>query len=147
MPFTYSTRGQQLTESFEGLRLHSYQDGAGVWTIGYGHTGKDVGSGMSITFAQAISLLMHDTAGAVACVNHACTGMALTQGQFDALVDFCFNVGAGHFLNSTLLQCLQQGRADLASSEFGKWTKVAGKISEGLVRRRAAERALFLEAA
>jgi len=87
--FTYSDTGFALTRGFEGLRLTAYQDCAGVWTIGYGHTGPGVLPGQTITAVEAETLLHADLAEAVACVNRAVTA-TITQPQFDALVDFCF---------------------------------------------------------
>ena len=100
---TYSTSGLALTEQFEGCCLAAYQDQAGVWTIGYGHTGSDVKQGMTITSAQAQALLSKDVQSAAACVNNV-VAVQLTQEEFDALVDFVFNLGAGAFSGSTMLR-------------------------------------------
>jgi lysozyme len=140
--FTYSDAGLALTRSFEGLRLTAYQDCAGIWTIGYGHTGPDVHSGQTITEFEAEALLRADLAAAVACVNRAVTA-PITQPQFDALVDFCFNAGRGSFLGSTLLRVLNQGDATAAAAQFGLWVHAGGQVVPGLVRRRRAEAALF----
>ena len=102
-PFNYSDASLALTKSFEGLRLSAYQDCAGVWTIGYGHTGSDVLAGSTITEAAAETLLRNDIASAVTCVSHS-VHAAIAQNQFDAMVDFTFNVGPGNFLQSTLLR-------------------------------------------
>ena len=138
----YSANGLALTRSFEGLRLNAYQDSAGVWTIGFGHTGPEVRSGVTITEAEATSLLRGDLAASVACVNRAVT-RALTQNQFDALVDFCFNAGRGSFEHSTLLREVNAGNIAAAAEQFGLWVHAGGKIVDGLVRRRAAEAAMF----
>jgi len=140
---TYSEEGLALTKGFEGLRLTAYQDVAGVWTIGYGHTGPEVVSGMTISEAEAEALLLADLAEAIACVNQAVTG-ALSQCQFDALVDFCFNAGRGNFLNSTLLRKLNLGDVAGAAAQLGLWIHAGGKVVAGLVRRRKAEATLFL---
>ena len=92
----YSKNGLDLTESFEGLSLVSYPDpatGGEPWTIGYGHTGPDVHPGLTITQEQAEELLMQDVKKAAAAVNAKVTG-DITQEEFDALVDFVFNVGS-----------------------------------------------------
>ena len=143
--FTYSKKGLQLTEQFEGLRLTAYQDQVGVWTIGYGHTGKDVRPGLTITQQQAEDLLAKDVASAAASVNQLVT-VVIGQNQFDALVDFTFNLGAGALGGSTLLRKLNAGDFAGAAAEFPKWCRAGGKVVLGLQRRRQAEQALFLQA-
>ena len=140
--FQYSSAGLQLTESMEGLRLTAYQDVAGVWTIGYGHTGKDVYPGLTITAEQAQIFLLDDIASAVACVNRA-VNVIINQNQFDAMVDFTFNVGSGHFISSTLLRKVNASDFVGAVEQFGAWIYAGGQVVAGLVRRRHAEAALF----
>jgi len=140
---SYSATGLALTEQFEGLRLTAYQDSVGVWTIGYGHTGADVHPGLTITQQQAGNLLLKDVASAVASVNKLVT-VALTQNQFDALVDFVFNAGAGNFSKSTLLRELNAGNVAAAAAQFPLWVHAGGVVLPGLVQRRKAEQALFL---
>ena len=141
----YSNKGLALTEQCEGLRLTAYQDSVGVWTIGYGHTGADVHPGLTITQQQASALLLKDVASAVATVNRL-VKVALTQNQFDALVDFVFNAGAGNFASSTLLRVLNTGDYAAAAAQFPRWVHAGNQILPGLVARRNAEQALFLEA-
>jgi lysozyme len=143
--FIFDDTGLKLTEQFEGLRLTSYQDVRGIWTIGYGHTGHDVVPGLTITQAQAEALLRSDIAAAAACVASAVT-YAVNQHQFDALVDFTFNVGRTNFVTSTLLKKLNAGDIQGAADEFMRWDKSGGRVFDGLVRRRTGERALFLQA-
>lgn len=143
MSQSYSAAGLALTQQFEGCSLTSYQDQVGVWTIGYGHT-TGVTPGMTITPDQATAFLTQDVQGAVDCVNNN-VQVPLTQGQFDALVDFVFNLGAGNFLNSTLLSLLNQGNYAGASQEFPKWDHAGGQVVTGLWRRRMAEQTLFNE--
>jgi len=138
----YSGSGLALTCSFEGLRLQAYQDSVGRWTIGYGHTGPEVRAGLSITEAEAEALLRSDVAAAVTCVQRA-VQTAINQDQFDALVDFCFNTGRGNFLNSTLLKMVNRGDFSSAADQFGLWVHAGPQVCHGLVRRRAAEAALF----
>lgn len=145
MNMQYSMKGVELTESMEGLRLQAYQDVAGVWTIGYGHTGVGVRPGLTVTQQEAQILLQSDIAASVSCVNSAVT-CQLSQSQFDALVDFTFNVGRGNFLQSTLLRDLNGGDLMAAAGHFGVWVYAGGEVVPGLVRRRAAEMALFKEA-
>jgi lysozyme len=143
--FTYSDAGLALTKSFEGCRLESYQDVGGVWTVGYGHTGPDLLAGMKISQADADALLRADLSVAVACVNRGVTE-EISQPQFDALVDFCFNTGQGNFLRSSLLRYVNQGEFENAAAQFLLWVNAGGKRVEGLVRRRQAERAMFVAA-
>ena len=139
---TYSGNGLALTEQFEACRLTAYQDQVGVWTIGYGHTGPDVTPKLTITQGQAETLLAHDVGRAADCVNKAVT-IELTQNEFDALVDFVFNVGTGAFTGSTLLRVLNAGDLDAAASQFDLWDHAGGAVVAGLLRRRQAETALF----
>lgn len=138
----YSGNGLALTEQFEGCELTAYQDQVGVWTIGYGHTGPDVTPGLTITQDQAQSLLAHDVLGAATCVNKVVT-VQIAQEEFDALVDFVFNLGAGAFTGSTLLKELNAGNFSAAASQFDSWDHAGGAVVAGLLRRRQAETALF----
>lgn len=140
--FTYSQNGLALTQKFEGLRLTAYQDQVGIWTIGYGHTGKDVHPKLTITQEQANNLLMQDVASAVAAVNRLVT-VVFNQNGFDALVDFAFNLGNNALSGSTLLRKLNAGDFAGAADEFPKWCHAGGKLVPGLLRRRQAEQRLF----
>lgn len=145
MNMQYSRAGLALTESFEGCKLvayHGEKDPPGVWTIGYGHT-LGVYEGMACTQAQAEAWLLEDIAAAVADVNAHVT-VALTQGEFDALVDFAFNLGRGNLNTSTLLRLLNTGDYAGAANEFEKWDKSNGQIVAGLLRRRQAEKQEFI---
>ena len=142
----YSKNGLHLTENFEGLRLTAYPDPAthgDPWTIGYGHTGAEVHQGMTITQDQAEEFLMQDVQKAVQTVNSK-VHTDLTQNEFDALVDFVFNCGAGNFAGSTLLRKINAGDMEGAALEFEKWTHADGKVMAGLIKRRHAEAVLFL---
>ena len=138
--FSYSDKGIALTKSFEGLRLEAYQDCAGIWTIGYGHVG--LSEGVTIDAAEAEALLCADLADAVACVNRAVTA-TISQHQFDAMVDFCFNAGRGNFMQSTLRRKVNLEDFDGAAAQFGLWVHAGGKVVAGLVRRRKAEAEMF----
>jgi lysozyme len=140
-----SDQGLELIKSFEGCKLEAYQDVKGVWTIGIGHTGSDVSDGVCITEDQAMDYLRQDVGWAEQVVNNLVT-TALTQNQFDALVDFVYNAGSGNFKNSTLLRLVNAGDFDAAAQEFPKWDHAGGVVVEGLLRRREAERDLFLSA-
>lgn len=141
----YSQGGLKLTEQFEGCKLASYPDpatGGDPWTIGYGHTGADVTPGMTCTQNQAEAWLMQDIQNAVGHVNFV-VRRPLTQGEFDALVDFCFNCGGRNLDTSTLLRLVNAGDFANAANEFEKWDHAGGKVMAGLLRRRVAEAAEF----
>jgi len=149
------TLGAHL-EEFEGLRLRAYDDlhplrkisegspVAGTLTIGYGHTGADVYPGQVIIMADALDLLKADVEIFSAGVDR-CVDVLLNDNERAALVSFAFNVGLGNFKRSTLLRKLNQGDRAGAAREFPKWRKSKGKVLRGLVRRRDAERLLFLK--
>lgn len=135
-----SQKGLELTKTSEGCCLKAYRDTGGVWTIGYGHTGG-VRPNQIILQSVADTLLNHDMEYSVGIVNaHA---LPCTQGQFDALCDFVFNVGPTQFLHSTLLKYHLAGEYNKAAAEFPKWKYDNGKVIPGLVKRRAAEAALY----
>lgn len=137
----YSDAGFALTQQFEGCRLNAYQDSVGVWTIGFGHT-AGVLPGMSCTQEQAEVWLKTDIQWAEHAVNQYVTA-ALTQSEFDALVDFVFNLGVGNFVHSTLLRLLNSEDYEGAADEFPKWNRAGGKILPGLTARRLAEQEMF----
>ena len=140
--FSYSDAGLALTKQFEGLSLTSYQDQVGVWTIGYGHTGPTLQGGLTITQDQADQLLLSDVASSVTCVNRAVTSQ-INQNQFDALVDFVFNLGCASLLSSTLLRLINAGDFASAAPQFLLWDHAKGVVIPGLLRRRQQEMALF----
>ena len=141
MNMTYSKSGLQLTEQFEGFKSVAYQDQVGVWTIGYGHT-RGVCAGMTCTDEQAEAWLLEDISIAEADVNRVVTS-TITQGEFDALVDFAFNLGNGSLNNSTLLKLVNAGEFDEAAKQFPRWDMAGGHEVAGLLRRRLAEQAEF----
>jgi len=138
-----SKKGIELIKKYEGLKLKAYKCPAGVWTIGYGHT-KNVKQGDVITEVQAEILLIYDLNDFENCIKKN-VRIPLTQNQFDALVSFCFNVGCGNFLKSTLLKKLNEGKIAEAAKEFMKWNKAGGKELAGLTKRRQEEMELFLK--
>lgn len=148
-----SDRGLQMIVAFEGLELNAYKCPAGVWTIGVGHTGDvdgvPVGRGMMITQAEAMALLREDVGRFERYVNRQPFAKVLTQGMFDALVSFIFNVGTGAFQTSTMRRKLCVGAPiEEVAAEFGKWVygTVGGKKVRlaGLVKRREREREVFI---
>lgn len=140
----YTLDGLHLTEQFEGCRLVAYQDSVGVWTIGYGHT-LGVHQGMTCTQAEAEAWLQSDIQACVDGINKAgADRLALTQGEFNALVDFSFNLGLGALMHSTLWKLVLKTDFEAAAKEFPKWDMAGGKHLAGLLRRRVAEQAMFL---
>lgn len=137
-----SQKGIDLLKSFEGCRLKAYKCPAGIWTIGYGHT-AGVTEGQAITFSQAEELLKQDLKRYETSVN-SLVKVALSQGQFDALVSFTYNLGANALKTSTLLKKLNSGDYNGAAEEFERWVYAGGKKLAGLERRRKAEKTLFL---
>lgn len=142
-----SQQGIDLICGFEGYRSLAYDDGVGVWTIGYGTTrypsGKKVAKGDVITPAQAREYMAHDLASFEAAVNQL-VKVPLKQNQFDALVSLTYNIGINAFKNSTLLSKLNSGDFSGAAAQFLLWNKAGGKVMQGLVRRREGERRVFV---
>lgn len=142
-----SDKGIALIKEFEGCKLTAYQDSVGVWTIGFGWTqpvdGKPIRAGMTIKQETAERLLKTGLVSYESDVSRL-VKVGLTQGQFDALVSFTYNLGARSLSTSTLLRKLNAGDYAGAADEFPRWNKAGGKVLNGLTRRREAERALFL---
>ncbi|MFN3074739.1 lysozyme [Acinetobacter sp. TY2] len=143
---TVSTTGIALICSFEGLKLKAYDDGVGVWTIGFGTTiypnGIKVRKGDTCTEAQAKAYMAHDLKKFESAVDSAVT-VSINQNQFDALVSLTYNIGTGAFKESTLLKRLNALDYKGASAQFAVWNKGGGRVMQGLVNRRAVERELF----
>lgn len=146
MPAEINRAGYDLIKEFEGLRLRAYLCPAGVWTIGYGHTGPDVTPNRVITLKEAQALLDHDLDWAEACVEQAAPDA--NDNEFAAMVSLTFNIGADGFKKSTVLRLHKAGDKLGAARAFRMWNKatVSGKLTElpGLTRRRLAEEALYL---
>jgi len=141
--------GLNLIKTFEGLSLTAYQDVAGVWTIGYGHI-KDVKPGTTITEAEAEALLRDDVKESERAVSRL-VKVPINENEFSALVSLVFNIGEGAFARSTALKRLNRDNREEAAAAIELWNKatISGKKETvpGLVRRRAAEKALFLKPA
>ena len=135
--------GLKIIKDAEGLRLKAYVCPAGVLTIGYGSTGKHVKPGMVITELEAEQLLMKDLDRFEQGVASFCP--VATSNQFSALVSLSFNVGLESLRTSTLRRLHNEGKYGEAAEQFGKWVRGGGKVLPGLVKRRAAERALYLK--
>ena len=121
-------------KGFETLHLKAYKCPAGVLTIGYGHT-RGVKEGQVITEIQAEVLLKGDILNVEKSLNSM--SIDFTQGQFDALVDFCFNLGMVKFIGSTLYtKILVHAPDDEIAAQFRRWVYGGGKKLDGLVKRR-----------
>lgn len=130
-----------FVKQWEGRELKAYRCSAGVLSIGYGHT-KGVKEGDEISASEAEQLLVEDLTAISDDLNRL-VNVGVTEGQYIALLSLAFNVGASAVKKSTLLFHLNHKRYDEAAAEFDKWIYAGGKVSEGLKRRRAAERKLF----
>ena len=134
----------QKIKEFEGLRLEAYRDAAGVLTIGYGHTGADISPGDKISRYWADELLRDDIERFEAEVRRL--KVARTQGQFDALLSFVYNLGTERLKSSTLLKTIRNGGSHAAiRREFMRWVYSGGKRLSGLERRRKWEAKRFFE--
>lgn len=144
--------GEALIKQFEGCakkrpdgKFEAYPDpgtGGDPWTIGWGSTGKDIRKGVVWTQAECDARFAKHIQHFVADVNTALAGAPTTQNQFDALVSFHYNTGA--IFRSTLLKLHKAGKFAQAADEFGRWVTAGGKRMNGLVRRRKAERDLYV---
>lgn len=131
-------------KEFEGFRRDAYRDVTGVLTIGYGHTGSDVREGDRLTTYAAEELLLMDLREHERAVRRL--KVAHTQGQFDALVSFAFNVGIGRLNRSALLKVIRNGGSKAQiTREFKRWVFAGGHRMPGLVKRREWEAKRFFE--
>ena len=150
----HQRRRLALLKSSEGCVLYAYDDEndkriepgdevEGTLTIGWGHTGADVHPGQTITQAEADSILAADLHPFEVAVNNLVTHN-INSNQFSALVDFAYNEGSGALARSSLLAALNAGDVAAAADDFGKYIYANGHVDQGLITRRAHERALFL---
>jgi len=137
-----SSDGLELIKEFEGLGLKAYKCPANIWTVAFGHTSAagepKVLPGMMVSRDEAEAILRRDVIQYENGVRSQIT-VSITQGQFDALVSFAYNVGVGAFSKSTLLKKINAEKFDEVPAEFMKWTKGGGRELPGFVRRRRAE--------
>lgn len=138
--------GVTVMHHFESCKLKAYPDPGSKngepWTIGWGHTGPEVKPGLVWTQAQADAAFLEDLRSFERDVG-SLVKVPLTQGQFDALVSFAYNVGLASLNKSTLLRLLNAGDYAGAALQFRRWNKNDGQVMRGLTRRRAAEEGLF----
>lgn len=140
-----SQKGIELIKQFEGYSSKAYPDpatGGAPWTIGYGTT-KGVKPGMVITAQQAEKMLRDDVAKFESGVSSLITAPT-TQGQFDAMVSLAYNIGLGNFGKSTLLKKHNARCYTCAADQFRVWNRANGKVMNGLTKRRAAEREVYM---
>lgn len=140
--------GIALIKEFEGCKLTAYKDAVGVWTIGWGTTaaakvGISPVAGMTITQAEADAYLEKTIAKFAPGVSAAIRNN-VTDNQFAACVSLAYNIGVPRFAASSVVKWINAGDFDKAADSFLLWNKAGGKVLKGLVRRREAERALFL---
>ncbi len=139
--------GFALIKSCEGFRSEAYRDAGGVWTVGYGHTSAvgapEVAPQMRLSEAEANEVLQRDVDNVARRVS-ALVKVPLTDAQFSALVSFTYNVGAGAFAGSSVLMVINSGDFARVPERLALWNKGGGRVLPGLVKRRAAEAAMFL---
>jgi GH24 family phage-related lysozyme (muramidase) len=142
---TPSPKARTFVQGFERLRLVGYlptpRDRP---TIGWGHTGPEVKIGLVWTREKADAVWEQDVAFFAGGLSKALYGIPTTQGQFDALFSFAYNVGLAETKGSTLFRKHKAADYAGAAAEFPKWNHQAGVVVNGLTKRRAAERALYL---
>lgn len=135
---------KKLIRKFEGLKLNAYKCPSGKLTIGYGHT-HNVKPNDKITIETAEKLLENDIKICEKTLSRLCN-VQLSQNQYDACIDFIFNLGEGNFAKSTLLKLLNEKKYIETANQFERWILDSNnKPLEGLKRRRRAEKELFLK--
>jgi len=138
-----SSKAENLIKSFEQCRLKAYKDAVGIWTIGWGTTGPGVQEGLIITQNTADYMLKAHIEDISLDLTDI-FGKKLEQNEFDAIVCLIYNIGMGAFKKSTMCKLLLDGKSAKAAGEFEKWVHAGGKVLPGLVKRREAEKDLFL---
>ena len=128
---------------FEGCRLEAYLCPAGVWTIGWGHTGPEVRQGLRWAQERADAQLEADALAFVRTAASASPGLLARPFAHAAVADFCFNLGAGRYRASTLRRRVNDGDWAGARTELGKWVWGGGRRLPGLVLRRQVESQLL----
>lgn len=141
----FNDAGLLILKLFESCKLTAYQDQKGIWTIGYGCT-HHIRPNETITQEEADSRLREDLQWTIDTVAAIIKPHELNDNQFSAIVSLVYNIGVVDFRSSTLLNCIKMGHPDDAANEFERWDKVNGIPSDGVLRRRKSERALFITA-
>lgn len=138
--------GEALIKHYESCRLRAYPDpatGGAPWTIGWGATGPTIGPGSVWTQAQADARFVADAASRASQIQGLLGAAPTTQNQFDAMMSLLYNIGTGKFSTSSVLRCHKARDYATARKSFALWNKAAGRVMDGLVKRRAAEAALY----
>lgn len=135
--------GINLIKSFESCSLKVYKDIRGLNTVGYGHR-TDLPEGTVINVQEAETLLENDLSNVCKQLNEYLK-IPLSDNQYSALVSFVFNLGIGEFANSTMLKMINAGGINPAAQQFERWDMAGDKVVDGLLRRRLAEKALYLK--
>ena len=135
--------GNNGNDGLEGVRYKPYQDVVGVWTVCYGHTGKDIMLGKTYTPVECKALLDKDLTAVARQINPYIT-VKIPESTRAALYSFTYNVGAKSFQTSTLLRKLNQGDTAGACDQLRRWTYAGGKQWKGLITRREIEREVCL---
>jgi lysozyme len=135
-------QGRDLIKSYESCRLKAYKCPAGVWTIGYGHTGSEIHEGLAITQGEADALFTADLCVFDAGVAKTCP--ISSANQHAAMTSLAYNIGLKAFAGSSVARLHNQGKCAEAGQAFALWNMAGGKVRAGLVSRRAAEAALYL---
>lgn len=133
--------GTDLIKSFESCRLSVYEDIVGLNTVGWGQR-TNLPVGTTITQLQADNMLADHLDEICNQIKH-CLEVELNDNQFSAVVSLVYNIGIGNFESSTLLKLLNLQQFQAASEEFKRWDLASGRVVDGLLRRRLAERQLF----
>jgi lysozyme len=147
---TFNANGLALLKQCEGCKLISYIDQAGVWTIGYGHTGHEVVPGLAWTQDDADAALRNDIQTFAAGVSRLIEDPdVLNDNQFSAVVIFAFNIGLAAFAGSTALRDMNAHKLDNLTADMRMWDKIhdphTGQlvVNQGLLNRRNAEIGLW----
>ena len=140
-----SEAGVDAIMQWEDCRVAVYRDIAGYPTPGCGHLVTDGTHrvGQTLSKDQIRDLFVEDLAPTVSCVNRGIDSAKTNQGQFDAFVSLTFNIGCTRFLGSTALKCHKRGDSACATQGISAWKYAGGKVSQGLINRRAAEVKLY----
>lgn len=131
--------GPTGNDGLEGVRYQPYRDVVGVWTVCYGHTGRDIMLGKTYTETECKALLDKDLSTVARQINPYIK-VPIPETTRGALYSFVYNVGTGNFKTSTLLRKINQGDIQGACEQLKRWNKAGGVVWKGLITRREIER-------
>lgn len=147
MPRSINAAAQAIIRRAEQCRLAAYPDpgtGGAPWTIGWGATGADIHAGLIWTQARADARLAADLTRLAAAIAVMLAEALTTDNQFGAMASLAYNIGTGHFRESSVLRLHHAGDRHEAARAFAAWDRAGGRVLPGLVTRRAAEAQLYL---